>query len=61
MNYGFEVIPGITLKPVMEYVVSPNNFPAVPGSKQPSDAWIVGVQVAINVGEMFHFPQFVAH
>jgi porin len=61
VNYGFEVIPGITLKPVMEYVVSPNNFLSVPGSKQPSDAWIVGVQVAINVGEMFHFPQFVAH
>jgi porin len=61
VNYGFQVIPGVTVKPVMEYVISPNNPLAPVGSKQPSDAWIVGVQVALNVGEMFHFPQFVAH
>ncbi len=61
VNYGFQVVPGVTIKPLVQYVIAPNNFLAAPGSKEPSDAWLIGAQVAINFAEMVHFPQFVAH
>jgi porin len=61
LNYGFQLTPGITIKPFGQYVVHPNNFLSPIGSRQPDNAWVVGVQVAINAGEFFGFPQFVAH
>ena len=61
VNYGIDVVPGVTIKPFMQYVIAPNNFLAARGTKEPSDAWVVGAQVAINFGQLAHFPQFVAH
>ena len=61
LNYGFQLTPGVTIKPFTQYVVNPNNFLPAAGSREPSNAWIVGVQVAINAAEIFGFPQFVAH
>src|SRR4051794_29724134 len=45
LNYGFSLIPGVTLQPYTQYVVHPNNFLAPIGSKQPDNAWVVGIQV----------------
>jgi carbohydrate-selective porin OprB len=61
LNYGFSVIPGVTLKPYAQYVIAPSNDDSLLGSSQPDNAWIVGVQVALNFSEMFEFPQFIAH
>ena len=61
MNYGFSVIPGLTIKPYAQYIVAPSNDDFILGSSQPNNAWVVGVQFAINFTDMFAFPQFVAH
>jgi porin len=61
LDYGLGIIPGITLQPYTQFVVHPNNFLAPIGSKQPDNAWVVGVQVAIDFAAMFKFPIFTAH
>jgi porin len=61
LNYGLSIIPGITFQPYTQYVVSPNNFLAPVGSKQPNYAWVVGFQVSIDFAAMFNFPVFAAH
>jgi porin len=61
LNYGISIVSGLTLKPYTQYVISPNNFMAPRGSKEPSDAWIVGFQVVINAGQLFGFPTFTVH
>ena len=61
LNYGFSVIPGLTIKPYTQYIVAPSNDDSILGSSQPSNAWVVGVQFAINFTDMLGFPQFVAH
>jgi porin len=61
LNYGFSVIPGITIMPYTQYVIAPSNDDSVLGSAQPRDAWIVGVQLTLDLGAMLDFPQFVAH
>ncbi len=61
LDYGFSLIPGVTLQPYTQYVQHPNNFLAPIGSKQPDNAWVVGVQVAVDFAAMFSFPKFVAH
>jgi porin len=61
LNYGISIASGLTLKPYTQYVIAPNNFMAPLGSKEPSDAWIMGFQVTINPAEFFGFPVFAAH
>ena len=61
LNYGFSLIPGVTLQPYTQYVVHPNNFLAPIGSKQPDNAWVVGIQVSLDFAAMFGFPKFVAY
>jgi carbohydrate-selective porin OprB len=61
VNYGVHPVPGITFKPYTQYIVSPNNFLAPVGSKQPSNAWVVGFQVVLNLGDFLGFPHFVAY
>ncbi len=61
LNYGIGIIPGLTFQPYVQYVVNPNNFLAPVGSKQPSNAWVVGFQAALDLAAVFKFPVFTAH
>ena len=61
LNYGINIVPGLTVKPYTDYIVSPNNLQAPPSIGEPSNAWIVGFEVSINLGQFFGFPQFVAY
>ena len=61
VNYGYSLYPGVTIKPVAQYVINPNNNLAPAGSREPSNAFVIGVQVAINAAAVFGFPQFVPH
>lgn len=61
LNYGISIAPGLTLKPYTQYVIAPNNFMAPRRSKEPSDAWIAGLQVTINPAQFFGFPVFGAY
>jgi porin len=57
-NYKFAIAPGISLVPDAQYVVHPDeigfNNPA-PGAEH---AFVVGVQVAIDVGEAIGLPHW---
>ncbi len=61
VNYGLSIVPGVTFKPYTQYVINPFESGNTPGYKQPSDAWVVGFQVAISVNELLAFPQFIPH
>ena len=61
VNYGIHLVPGVIFKPYTQYVVAPNDFLAPAGSKEPANAWIVGFQVALNIGDFLGFPHFVAY
>jgi hypothetical protein len=55
------VVPGMTFKPYTQYFVAPHNFLAPVGSKEPSNAWVVGFQIVLNLGDFLGFPHFVAY
>jgi carbohydrate-selective porin OprB len=61
LNYGYSLIPGVTIKPYTQYVISPSNAGAAPGSKQPSNAWLIGVQFVLDFAQAFEWPQFIPH
>ncbi len=61
LNYGFSVIPGITIKPYTQYVIAPTNAGAPIGSTQPKNAWLIGVQFVIDLAQAFEWPQFIPH
>ena len=54
VNYGISLYPGITFKPVTQYVIHPNLTRA-------SNAWVVGAQVSIDAGTVLKLPQFVPY
>jgi porin len=60
-NYGFVPITGVTIKPYVQWVGAPNNFLAPAGTKEPDNAWVLGVQFALDVGALFHMPQFIPY
>jgi carbohydrate-selective porin OprB len=59
VNYGFQVVPGLTVKPYTQYVIAPNDFLAPVGTREPTNAFVVGLQVSLSLGEFFGFPKFV--
>jgi carbohydrate-selective porin OprB len=61
LNYGFSVIPGITVKPYTQYVFGPTNANAPIGSSQPKNAWLIGVQFVLDLAQAFEWPQFIPH
>ncbi|PPQ35290.1 carbohydrate porin [Rhodopila globiformis] len=63
LNYGFSVIPGITFKPFADLIVNPTNggTPAGTPPVQYHNAWVLGFQVAIDLGQAFEWPTFVPH
>ncbi|HYZ24669.1 MAG TPA: carbohydrate porin [Rhodopila sp.] len=61
LNYGYSIATGITFKPFVQYVISPNNLDAPIGSREPSNAWLIGFQVTIDAASFLGFPKFVAY
>jgi porin len=61
LNYGFSIIPGITFKPVANYIVNPTNGNQASGPIQPKNAWLLGFQIAIDLAQAFEWPQFIPH
>ncbi len=60
VNYNFSVIPGISVQPVTQYVLHPNEI-GFQTTARPDHAWVVGVQLAIDAGTVLKFPQFVPY
>jgi hypothetical protein len=60
VNHKFEVVPGFAVKPYPQYHVVPNNFLNEFGSREPSNAWVIGFQVSIDFAAFLELPRFVA-
>ncbi len=60
MNYGFTVTPGLTVKPVAQYVVHPDEIGSV-NPRRVSNAFVIGAQLSINLGSALGFPQFIPY
>jgi len=59
LNYGFELAPGVELKPVVAYIVNPDyEFGLFIPTKHSSNAWIVGAQVSLAPNGAFGLPSF---
>ncbi len=58
-NYKVAIAPGIDLVPAAEYVVHPDEIGFNNPGPGVDHALIVGIQVAINFGEMFGLPHWV--
>lgn len=61
LNYGVSIIPGVTFKPYVQYVVDPFTYTEPVGYTEPSNDLVVGFQLALNFTDMFDFPQFTPH
>jgi porin len=61
VNYKFQVVPGLTVKPYTDYIVAPNNLLNAFSSGEPKNAWVVGFQVSIDFAAFLGMPQFVAY
>jgi carbohydrate-selective porin OprB len=62
LNYGLSIIPGITFKPFADLIVNPTNGgTTVTPPVRYSNAWVLGFQVAIDLGQAFEWPTFVPH
>jgi len=59
MNYKFAIAPGVSLMPAAEYVIHPDEIGFNDPSPGVDHAFVVGVQVAVNLGEMFGMPQYL--
>jgi porin len=61
LNYGFSVIPGVTVKPVIEYVIHPDAIGFPPNPSKVQNALVIGTQLSINFNGALQLPQFIPH
>lgn len=64
LNYGAQLIPGITFKPYAQAVINPSNPGDVTnsgGSVKLHNDWVIGFQVALDLAQIFQWPQFIPH
>jgi porin len=57
LNYGYELAPGVVLRPNLQYVVHPDSryTPSYPSNIQ--NAFVIGLQMNANLGTLFNLPQ----
>jgi porin len=57
LNYGYELAPGIVLRPNIQYVIHPDSryTPSYPSNIP--NAFVIGLQINANVGTLFNLPQ----
>ncbi len=60
VNYGYTVLPGVTVKPTAQYVIHPDEIGFV-NPRKVSNAFVIGAQLSVNLGAMLGFPQFVPY
>ena len=61
LNYGFELAPGVELKPVVAYWIHPDMAFGLsfPGKTHANNAWLVGAQLSLSPNGAFGLPAFV--
>jgi len=57
LNYGYELAPGVVLRPDVQYVIHPDSryTPSYPSNIP--NAFVIGLQVNANIGTLFNLPQ----
>jgi porin len=59
INYGFQIAPGITMRPDVEYDINPDQLINPTPNPRIHDALAVGVQFSINVPQALGMPTWV--
>lgn len=57
LNYGFELVPGITLQPAVQYLINPDDISRTTAKTAPRDAFVVGVKFSVNANALLGLPQ----
>ena len=55
-NYGIRVLPGFSLTPNVEYIVNPDTTQRPDARFAPKDAFIAGVRITFNLGDLLGLP-----
>jgi len=55
-NYGYQLWRGVTLSPNVEYIIHPDTSQRPDATFAPSDTWVVGLRLSLNLGDMFGLP-----
>lgn len=61
--YGITVMPGVVFKPDLQYMIHPDEigYFGVTTTRHFNNAFVVGAQLYVDLGEILKFPHFVAH
>lgn len=57
LSYGFELVPGITLQPALQYLVHPDTISRTSAKFAPRDAFVVGLKLSVNANALLGLPQ----
>jgi porin len=63
LNYGASVVPGVTLRPYLQFIANPDNPIGVmnsSGSKHLANDWIIGAQFELDLAGLFNLPVWTA-
>jgi porin len=60
VNYGWRVVPGMTLQPTLQYLVNPDDVSRTTTKSAPRDALVVGIKLSINANDALGLPQQLA-
>jgi porin len=55
-NYGFKLAPGVSLLPNITYIINPDTSQRPDATFAPKNTFVVGLRLAVNLGDMFGLP-----
>ena len=57
LNYGYEVAPGVVVRPKLQNVVHPDSRYTPSDPNEIPNAFVLGVQINASIGTLFNLPQ----
>ncbi len=57
VNYGYRIVPGVTLQPTLQYLVNPDDISRTSTKVAPRDAFVVGVKFSVNANQLLGLPE----
>jgi porin len=61
VDYNYELVPGLTIEPYIDYIVAPNNLLDSFSSKEPQNALTLGFEISLDIAHFFGLPQWTAY
>jgi porin len=57
LNYGYRVVPGVTIQPTLQYLVNPDDVSRTTAKFAPKDALVVGIKFSVNANQALSLPE----